>query len=187
MQKYQLTEIFYSLQGEGFWTGSPAIFIRFAGCNLKCPWCDTDHRKKLDLNADQILVILRKWKCGMVVLTGGEPLLQIDSILLAKLKAAGFRIHVESNGSIPADFGTPIDWLTISPKFEDRWIQKKGQELKVIYTNQDLDQYFSRGVEFDHRFLQPLSNQNVPQTTKKVMENPEWRLSLQTQKLLKIR
>lgn len=187
MQKYVLNEIFYSLQGEGRWTGYPAIFIRFSGCTLKCHFCDTDHSPKIELNCGELVRHIRRWqRCTRVVLTGGEPLLQVDANLLYELHSCGYRIHIETNGTIDYIPGLAlIRWLTVSPK--ENWVLKTGDELKVVYTGQDLDQYMGIGINFKHYFLQPCSMANIDETRKAVLENPQWNLSLQTQKVLKIR
>jgi len=192
-QKLKITEIFFSIQGEGYWTGYPAIFIRFAGCNLGhqiCTWCDTDFSHKLTLTKETILQIIENYPCSLIILTGGEPSLQLkldkngNSDFVQFFKDKDYRIHIESNGTkkLPRN----LDWVTISPK--EKWIIKEGDELKVIYLEQDLEQY--NYTNFKHHYLQPCYTKNYvnyKETIKKVMEDNKWLLSIQMQKILKIR
>ncbi|MEF2643691.1 MAG: 7-carboxy-7-deazaguanine synthase QueE, partial [Paramuribaculum sp.] len=115
---YRVNEIFYSLQGEGFFTGSAAVFVRLSGCNRACAFCDTDHRAFTLMTADEIVAIASKYESRFVVVTGGEPLLQLDDALVGALKAAGFFVAVETNGTLPVPQG--VDWVTCSPK-EKPW------------------------------------------------------------------
>ena len=162
---YSVKEIFYTLQGEGGQAGTPAVFCRFAGCNLWtgreqdrpsaiCQFCDTDFVGTDGTlggkftTADELAErILAQWPASdsqhrMVVLTGGEPLLQVDEALIAALHARGFRISVESNGTVAAPPG--IDWLCISPKAGADWIQRSGQELKLVWGHTSLSSWPSR-------------------------------------------
>jgi 7-carboxy-7-deazaguanine synthase len=210
---YSVKEIFYTLQGEGGQAGSPAVFCRFAGCNLwtgresdrataVCQFCDTDFVgtdgtlggkfADADALADQIAAL---WPAGdshnrLTVLTGGEPLLQVDAALVTALHARGFRIAVESNGTVRAPQG--IDWLCISPKAGAPWIQQQGQELKVVWPQPGLSlDTLARTGQFTHRFLQPMDgpNQaaNIALCIDTCMQHPHWRLSLQTHKITQIR
>ena len=210
---YSVKEIFYTLQGEGGQAGSPAVFCRFAGCNLwtgresdrataVCRFCDTDFVgtdgtlggkfADADALADQIAA---QWPAGdttnrLTVLTGGEPLLQVDTALVAALHARGFRIAVESNGTVRAPDG--IDWLCISPKAGAPWIQQQGQELKVVWPQPGLDLVtLARTGQFSHRFLQPMDGPdqaaNIALCIDTCMQHPAWRLSLQTHKITQIR
>ena len=115
---YIINEIFCSLQGEGFWTGTPMVFVRFSGCNLKCPFCDTDHAKGTEMTAEEIVAeaVRIGGGCGRVCVTGGEPSLQLDPILVEAFHAEGFKVHVETNGTRPLSGG--VDWITVSPKSE---------------------------------------------------------------------
>ena len=194
---YTINEIFHSLQGEGARTGTPAVFVRFSGCNLRCRFCDTDHQGSSTLmTAAQIVREVVKYHAPMVVLTGGEPALQIDEQLVAALHRAGFTIAIETNGTLPLPPG--IDWVTLSPKdlFDGGdlmpCILTHCDELKVVYTGQDLSHYDA--IEARHRFLQPCyvddidqRRRNLEATIDAVMANPGWRLSLQTHRLLGIR
>lgn len=195
MKKYKINEIFYSLQGEGFFTGKPSIFIRFSGCNLKCPFCDTDHVPYKVMTTEEIIDEVNKYPATHVVLTGGEPSLWVDPDLIEALKECGNFIAIETNGthSIPDN----IDWITLSPKFEFSGEEvelkiKKCNELKVVFNGQDLSVYDD--IEAKHYFLQPCDFGNPKINagiTKKAietcMEFPKWRLSLQTHKLTGIR
>ena len=210
---YSVKEIFYTLQGEGGQAGTPAVFCRFAGCNLWtgreqdrasaiCQFCDTDFVgtdgtlggkfATADALAERIL---SQGPAGdsrhrMVVLTGGEPLLQVDAPLIAALHARGFRISVESNGTVAAPEG--IDWLCISPKAGADWVQRSGQELKLVWPQPGFDlQAIEAGTRFDHYFLQPMDNvlqaDNTAACIAQCLQHPAWRLSLQTHKLTGIR
>jgi len=188
----KLNEIFYSIQGEGFWAGTPAIFIRFAGCNLKCSFCDTDYVFKFDITPSKLLKIVSSYKSKHIILTGGEPALQLDinkkgySEFIRKLREAGYYIQIETNGTIKLP--NNIDWITVSPKdieYPKSWIIKKGDELKIINQGQDIKQY--ENLDFEYYYLQPCSMNNIEKCIKLVKENPIWKLSMQTQKILKIK
>jgi 7-carboxy-7-deazaguanine synthase (Cx14CxxC type) len=209
---YAVKEIFYTLQGEGGQAGMPAVFCRFAGCNLwsgreedrrkaVCQFCDTQFVgtdgtlggkfPDADALADRVAA---QWPQGqpnrMTVLTGGEPLLQVDTPLINALHARGFRVAVESNGTVHAPPG--IDWLCISPKAGADWVQRSGQELKVVWPQPGLDlDMLEREGEFTHRFLQPMDGPDVDANTQLCIETcmrrPAWRLSLQTHKMTGIR
>ena len=212
---YSVKEIFYTLQGEGGQAGSPAVFCRFAGCNLwtgresdrdsaVCRFCDTDFvgtdgtlGGKYDAQALAAL-IAAQWPASdpvnaghrLVVLTGGEPLLQVDAPLIAALHAQGFRIAVETNGTVAAPPG--IDWLCVSPKAGAPWVQRQGQELKVVWPQPGLDlDELAREGQFIHRFLQPMDgprqSENIALCIATCLAKPAWRLSLQTHKISGIR
>ena len=189
---YKINEIFYSLQGEGFWTGTPMVFLRFSGCNLKCPFCDTDHSGYREMTAGDIVgeVVKAGGNCRRVCVTGGEPSMQLDTVLVEALHKAGFKIHVETNGTrvLPED----VDWVTLSPKADVEGLKgdgtvvvEKADEVKVVYLGKDVEKW----AEFpaDWRFLQPCSCENTEETITYIMRHPRWRLSLQTHKLLNIR
>ena len=209
---YQVKEIFYTLQGEGANAGRPAVFCRFAGCNLWsgreedrsaaiCKFCDTDfvgtdgtlggkYRTAQDL-ASQIAA---QWPSAhhthrFVVLTGGEPLLQLDEALIDALHDEGFLIAVESNGTIAAPRG--IDWLCVSPKAGSMLIQKTGQELKVVWPQPGTDLQALAQLDFANKYLQPMDNltraHNTQDCIVQCLKNPVWRLSLQTHKVTGIR
>lgn len=188
---YLIDEIFYSIQGEGYWVGTPAVFVRFYGCNLHCPWCDTIQKGKTPfrMTARQIAEEVKQVGANgvPVILTGGEPMLQYDMELAAKLD--GVPTHVETNGTIPIEEGL-VDWITVSPKEGSKFKQTQGDELKVVYTGQDLSQYDELVPRFKHLYLQPCAlpeGTNYAETIEKVKEDPRWRLSVQTHRMLKIR
>ena len=192
---YRIHEIFHSLQGEGFHSGTPAVFVRFSGCNLRCHFCDTDHREKRMLTAEQIVAeVLALPSSPLLVLTGGEPSLFIDEALVTLLKHdTGMMVAVETNGTRPLP--AAVDWVTLSPKdaFEggdaEPCLLRTCDELKVVYTGQDLAQYDH--IQANHRFLQPcfspipeLREQNLRACVQAVLRNPLWRLSLQIHRIL---
>jgi organic radical activating enzyme len=179
--KYKINEIFYSIQGEGFYTGTPAVFIRFSGCNLNCDFCDTAHESYKEYNIKEIYDKIKSYPSKRIVLTGGEPFLQTDKALVNFLHSKDYLIHCETNGSINKKLD--IDWLTVSPK--KNWKLKTGNELKVVYHGQNLSQYLDS--KFNYYYLQPMSMQNIKKTINTVKENPKWSLSVQIQKLLKVK
>lgn len=209
---YQVKEIFYTLQGEGANAGRPAVFCRFAGCNLWsgreqdrtsaiCQFCDTDF-----VGTDGTLggkfpdavaladTIAAQWPGAdkvnrFVVMTGGEPLLQVDGALIDALHARGFEIAVETNGTIAAPAG--IDWICVSPKAGAPWVQRAGHELKVVWPQTSFNLAELESANFTHRFLQPmdsvLKTDNLSDCIALCLQRPAWRLSLQTHKMLGIR
>jgi 7-carboxy-7-deazaguanine synthase (Cx14CxxC type) len=214
---YSVKEIFYTLQGEGGQAGTPAVFCRLAGCNLwsgreadrpaaVCRFCDTDFvgtdgtlggKYSATELAAQIAAL---WPSAdtahrLVVLTGGEPLLQVDAALITALHAQGFRIAVETNGTIAAPPG--IDWLCVSPKAGAPWVQQQGQELKLVWPQTGLDlslAQLGRTGQFTHRFLQPMDSPepgvqaaHIATCINACLHDPVWRLSLQTHKISGIR
>lgn len=189
MKSYLVNEIFYSLQGEGFWTGTPAIFLRFALCNLKCPFCDTDFSASRPMSTEEILATLTEASsdCQVVVLTGGEPALQADKELIDALHSAGYSIRIETNGTKPLPEG--IDWITLSPKSD--WqnnaepVIERADELKLVYTGQNPEKWLSFPAK--NFFLQPCSRKNTSEVLAYILEHPGWRLSLQIHKYLDIR
>ena len=209
---YQVKEIFYTLQGEGANAGRPAVFCRFAGCNLwsgreqdrataACNFCDTDFvgtdgtlgGKFADANA-LAEIIAAQWPsadlgCRFVVMTGGEPLLQVDSALIDALHMRSFEIAVETNGTIAAPAG--IDWICVSPKAGAPWVQREGHELKVVWPQAAFDFAELEAAKFTHRYLQPMDNMlkaaNTADCIALCLQRPAWRLSLQTHKMTGIR
>ena len=204
---YAVKEMFLTLQGEGMQAGARAVFLRFAGCNLwsglerdrasaVCRFCDTDFVgtdgvnggkfREADALADAAQSLWGEGRTGrMVVVTGGEPMLQLDGALIDALHARGFRVSVESNGTIAAVEG--IDWLCISPKAGSELVQRSGNELKLVWPQPvDLDEL--EALDFDHFLIQPMDGDDVEAATEAaialVMERPQWRLTLQTHKLL---
>lgn len=188
--KYKISEIFYSIQGEGYNTGIPAIFIRFAGCNLKCKFCDTNFQEKYQLSIKQILEKIYKYDCNNIIITGGEPFYQdINEIIFVLLEQC-YNIFIESNGTILVNLPHPI-WVTISPK-NLKYKQKKGNELKLVYNGQKED-YLNKIItetNFDYYYLQPESNNKkyIKQAIKIIKKYSNiWRLSLQCQKIINIK
>ena len=196
MRQFKINEIFYSLQGEGYFTGVPSIFIRFSGCNLRCPFCDTAHQQGILMDVENIVSEACKYPASHIVLTGGEPSLFINDEFVSALKSKGKFIAIETNGThtIPSN----IDWITLSPKFEfcnteDAFPKiYECNELKVVFSGQDLSIYDR--FHADHYFLQPCDmadrEQNrriITSTINACLTNPKWRLSLQVHKLLGIR
>ncbi|GJL90552.1 7-carboxy-7-deazaguanine synthase [Hyphococcus sp.] len=209
---YAVKELFYTLQGEGAQSGRPAVFLRFAGCNLwsglerdragaVCKFCDTDF-VGVDgegggkfASADALAkAVASAWPKNSfkgqpyVVCTGGEPLLQLDAPLIDALHKTGFEIAVETNGTIAAPAG--IDWICVSPKSTAPLAQKTGNELKLVYQQSDAPPEAFEGLAFDFFFLQPMDGPSREAETAAAVEycrqHPQWRLSLQTHKLLGI-
>jgi len=207
---YAVKEIYYTLQGEGTQAGRPAVFCRFAGCNLwsgreedraeaTCDFCDTDFvgadgpggGKFAD--ADMLARACREaWRGNsgtppFVVLTGGEPMLQVDEALVAALHAAGFEVAIETNGTLPVL--ASIDWVCVSPKAGAPLRQRSGDELKLVYPQEELWPEEVQELDFTHFLLQPMDQgavtpANVRATIDYCLAHPKWRLSLQTHKLL---
>ena len=192
-QTYRVNDIFYSLQGEGHNTGRAAIFVRFSGCNLRCPFCDTDFSHYETMTAQAIIqrmlsLVPNSEDKPIVVLTGGEPTLQVDSTLLDAIHAAFPFIAMESNGTKepPAE----LDWLTVSPK--EKVSVRRCNELKVLYD--EANEPDDRGIQADYYYLQPLDTGRA-QENKDILEHcvryikahPRWRLSLQMHKLIGIK
>lgn len=210
---YAVKEIYYTLQGEGAQTGRPAVFLRFAGCNLwtgreadrtdaVCSFCDTDFvgtdgpgGGKFRTPEALAEAVAAHWPAPTeaatrpyVVCTGGEPLLQLDESAIAALHAAGFEVAVETNGTQPAPEG--LDWVCMSPKAGADTVLTCGDELKLVYPQAGAMPERFAGLDFTHFFLQPMDGPHVEQYTKEAMqyclEHPPWRLSLQTHKILEI-
>jgi len=211
---YSVKEIYFTLQGEGAQTGRPAVFLRFAGCNLwsgreahradaVCRFCDTEFvgtdgpgGGKFDTASALAEAVLGRWPQAagnaqpFVVCTGGEPLLQLDRVAIDALHTVGFEIGVETNGTLPAPDG--IDWLCVSPKGAAPLVQTEGDELKLVYPQ---DEPEAQPGEFDQMqfgvfSLQPLDNEagmrNTAKAVRYCLDHPRWRLSLQTHKILGI-
>ncbi len=191
MKSYRVNEIFYSLQGEGAHTGRPAAFVRFSGCNLRCPFCDTDFHSFTTMSGDEILRQLLDYPTRYVVLTGGEPALQVDDDLVNLLHQAGYTIAIETNGTHPLPDG--IDWVTVSPKEESTVVLTHADELKVVYIGQKVEHY-TQTIDAPQHFLQPCSQErdgvltdNREEVVDYCLQHPHWRLSLQMHKILNIR
>lgn len=184
MNKYRVNEIFCSLQGEGYHTGTPAVFVRLSGCNLRCPFCDTVHSAGELMTADEIAGAAEQYAPRTLILTGGEPALQADAELIDALHTRGFDIHIETNGTRPLPPG--IDWVTCSPKYEPV-VLDRIDELKIVYQGQDVEAIADSLPTAGHYFLQPCSGTNTAEVVRYILEHPRWRLSLQTHKLIDIR
>ena len=189
---YRVNEIFHSLQGEGFWTGTPMVFVRFSRCNLRCPFCDTEHDEGVEMSVEEIISeILRVGNgCGRVCVTGGEPSLQLDKTLVEAFHEAGFKVHVETNGTHLLPEG--VDWVTVSPKSDVPGLNGDGtvaltsaDEVKVVFQGADVEKWASFPARW--HFLQPCSCVNTDETVAYILAHPCWRLSLQTHKYLNIR
>ena len=178
----KINEIFYSLQGEGFHTGTPAVFIRFSGCNLHCSFCDTRHEEGTLMTDEEILSEVLRYPARMVILTGGEPSLWIDDALLALLHQHDKYVCIETNGTHPLPSG--IDWVTCSPKEGAPVVLTHMDEVKVVFQSQPLEAYAKLPAK--HFFLQPCSCSNTAETINYILQHPHWRLSLQTHKLINI-
>ncbi len=207
---YQVKEIFSTLQGEGRQTGRAAVFLRFAGCNLwsglederadaVCTFCDTDFvgtngvgGGKFKVAGQLAAAVANAWTAGpsgrFVVMTGGEPLLQVDAPLLAALHGEGFEIAIETNGTIEAPAG--IDWICVSPKSDAPVKQITGNELKLVYPQPNAMPERFEAMDFDHFILQPMDGPDLAANTLACIDycrrHPRWRLGLQTHKLLGI-
>ena len=206
---YSIKETFYSLQGEGAHSGRPTVFCRFAGCNLwtgreqdrasaRCRFCDTDFvgtdgqgGGKFDHAARLADHLLSYWPAAQqhryLVFTGGEPLLQLDQALVDACHALGFAVAIETNGTLPAPEG--IDWICVSPKGDAPLAITAGDELKLVYPQPDNHPSQFEQLNFNHFYLQPCddaSHRHTPSCVDYCLHHPQWRLSLQTHKLLGI-
>jgi 7-carboxy-7-deazaguanine synthase len=189
----QLAEIFYSVQGEGTWTGTPAVFVRLAGCNLSCSFCDTDYALKFFASAGDVVARVRAegGDCPMVILTGGEPLAQRETrALIDALRADGRRVHIESNGTLPADLPDDV-WLTVSPKERlAEAMAHRADEAKLIVDGRVPVEWLSAFPPRTRVYLQPEGNKpsNVALAVEAAKRDPaRLRLSLQTHKFIGVR
>ena len=197
---YRVNEIFYSLQGEGFWTGTPMVFVRLSGCNPQCPFCDTDHAEFTQMSASTIVEVALEAGsgCRRICLTGGEPSLQADDELISAFHSAGFTVHMETNGTREVPAG--VDWVTLSPKNHVAGL--KGDGTVVLKKADEVKLVLAAGVEpsawvsfpATWHFLQPCdvadpvrNREILGLTIEYIQLHPSWRLSLQTHKLLSIR
>lgn len=208
---YVIKEIFYTLQGEGAHAGRPSVFCRFAGCNLwsgrednragaTCPFCDTDFVGTNGTNggkypsAESVAVTIKGlWPVDcdqqFVVCTGGEPLLQLDQPLIDALHQHGFFIAIETNGTLSAPHG--VDWICVSPKAGAEWTLRSGHELKVVFPQDGLNPLDYAHLDFQRFSVQPMDGVDREKNTQAAiafcLQNPQWRLSLQTHKMTGIR
>ena len=194
----KVNEIFYSLQGEGYYSGTPAVFVRLSGCNLRCPFCDTQHESGTVMSEAEVVEAVKRYPASHVVITGGEPSLQLTAGLVDALHAAGRYVAVETNGTHPLPDN--VDWVTLSPKsaFVDdaEVVLTRADEIKVIY-----DALHDPAAQLSTihyplstiHFLQPCdtgdaarNRQITAATVEYIKSHPEWRLSLQIHKILDI-
>ena len=207
---YSVKEIFFTLQGEGARTGRPAVFVRFSGCNLWsgresdrasaiCQFCDTlfvgtdgEGGGKFISAAALAEAAASKWPgagAPYVVCTGGEPLLQLDGALIDAFHAKSFEIAIETNGTLPAPAG--VDWICVSPKANAEFTQQRGDELKLVFPQAGAEPWRYEGLAFANFFLQPMDGPSRAANTRSAIDyclrHPQWRLSLQTHKMLGLR
>jgi 7-carboxy-7-deazaguanine synthase len=208
---YSVKEAFKTLQGEGRHTGRAAVFCRFAGCNLwsgreqdrldaQCRFCDTDFVGTEGEGGGKFATaealaahLATLWGAGpagrFAVLTGGEPMLQIDAALVDALHSEGFEIAVETNGTLPAAPG--LDWVCVSPKAGAPLVQTKGDELKLVYPQQGADPALYEGLDFAHFLLQPMDGPEILRNRRAAIDyclaHPRWRLSIQTHKMIGVK
>lgn len=206
---YKVNEIFYTLQGEGAHSGIPAVFVRFSGCNLRCPWCDTEFEGYKEMTSEQIVSEIQNLydipnvRRKMCILTGGEPTLQADKQLIDAIHAAGFYIGIETNGTRPIPDG--IDWITCSPKEGTKLALKQVNEVKVVFTGTYDPEVWRTQLKAEHWLLQPLrytgewlmmsgvdewendANDNLDETVRYILTHPFWRLSVQLHKIVGLR
>lgn len=199
----RIAEIFYSLQGEGHHAGTPAVFVRGAGCNLACAFCDTDFSLKERRTPESILEEISRYPARFVVLTGGEPTIQAAGFraLTTLLRQNGYTVTMETNGTSADTLG--VDWVTVSPKLSQGgdWVLRAGDELKLVYEGQDLA--FFEDSDFSHYFLQPkeirtgqfgagerdeaATRAEWERTAAAAMARPRWKLSFQLHKVMGLR
>ena len=211
----KVNEIFYSLQGEGVYTGTAAVFLRLSGCNMKCWFCDTKgHEQGTEMTEEEIAERVSQYPARHIVITGGEPTMQLNARLTRLLHEKGFYIQIETNGALPLKDGTEVDWITCSPKGNEIKIQRID-ELKLLFIKEYLEKY--KEVKASQRCLQPLdeggqevqtlasqagssprlrraelgtsrfaSSRGGNEVISYIKEHPQWRLSLQTHKLINI-
>ena len=190
----RVNDIFYSLQGEGYHTGRAAVFVRFAGCNLRCSFCDTEFDSYREMTANEIVTAISQYPARFVVLTGGEPTLQVDEAFVDLLHQHSFEVAMESNGTRPAPQN--LDWLTVSPKglrgeAKEDTGKRLPDELKVIFDEDTDPETYLSTLHAPLLFLQPCDTGNaernaviINKCVDYIKEHPEWRLSLQTHKLV---
>ena len=191
----RVNEIFESVQGEGFHSGRAAVFVRLSGCNLKCPFCDTEHQSYKDMSEEEIVAEIAKYGAELVVITGGEPMLQLTETLVSRIHAIGRMVAIETNGTIPVP--RIVDWITVSPKMA--FVGEVGKpklvfahEVKVVFDGEHEPEDYD--ITSPHYYLQPCDTGDAKankEIYKKIVEyvknNPKWKISLQTQKILDVR
>lgn len=192
MHSYRVNEIFYSIQGEGAFAGTPAVFVRFSGCNLACPWCDTDHSRFAEMTRDELENAVRALLTGrdgaIIVLTGGEPALQLhdDEPLFREFKN---RVCIETNGTLPVPDW--VDWVTVSPKNELSAIVPLFDELKFVFEPEHIPYYLSMQDVGCIKSIQPLARKdgttNLAEALEFVLAHPRFKLSVQLHKIIGVR
>lgn len=208
---YKIKEMYYTLQGEGGQSGRPAVFLRFSGCNLWsgreedrhkaiCQFCDTNFWGTDGVNggkyptAEAVVKMANQlypkdFDKKYVVCTGGEPMLQLDHALVDAFHEQGFEVGIETNGTIPIELD--LDWICVSPKENTTIKQRRGDELKIVYPQGTMDPKEWETMDFRHFYLSPMDDDHTPENIKRCvaycLENPHWRLSLQTHKFLDIK
>lgn len=189
----KVNEIFYSLQGEGYFTGTPAIFIRLSGCNLRCPFCDTQHDDGQEMDCGEIIEQIKKYPAMHVVITGGEPSLQLTEEFVGLLHDNGYFVQIETNGTrrLPHN----VDWITCSPK-DAPVVYDTVDEIKLVFEDSGSSEAIARAVSIKARqyYLQPCDVGDKARNARIIADcidyiksDPRWRLSLQTHKILNIR
>lgn len=188
----RVNEIFYSLQGEGHFSGVPSVFVRLSGCNLRCPFCDTDFTSFTEMSEEEIVTEAVRYPARHIVLTGGEPTLQLTDSLVHRLHEAGFFVQIETNGTHPVPDG--IDWVTCSPKAGGRVVLTEVNEVKMLYHGDGTELSATDDIKAEEHRLQPLdtgrpdrNEEIVRSAVRYVLDHPVWSLSLQTHKILNIR
>lgn len=202
---YIINDIFYTIQGEGYWSGRAAVFCRFSRCNLwtgreadrasaVCNFCDTDFTAGIKMDLGEVVTKIRsEWVQGgaspMVVFTGGEPLLQLDEKLIEAVKNIGFYTAVETNGTMPIP--SSLDWVCVSPKILTRTVANKADELKLVYPQLGVEPQNFDGFDATVRWLSPMDGPNLSENTDSavayVKNDPRWRLNVQTHKLIGVK
>jgi 7-carboxy-7-deazaguanine synthase len=200
---YSIKEIFYSLQGEGMNTGRAAVFVRFSGCNLACPFCDTDfsgtdgpgggmYDRPFDIITAMRACVDSLARDGiprLAVMTGGEPALQVDGALIRELHNSSWEVAIETNGTLPIPPG--IDWITVSPKAQTNLVVTGGSELKLLYPQKGIDPADFEGLDFKHFIIQPIDeavgSENLEDAIAYCLAHPRWRLGIQLHKMIGIK
>lgn len=190
--EYRIKEMVLTLQGEGAMTGTAVVLLRFEGCNLECDFCDTDFKDTdgegggiFKTTAELAEAVQKKWISSTrlnVLCTGGEPLMQLDPPLIEEFHTRGFKILIETNGTIPAPEN--IDWICVSPKTEEIPVQDKGDEIKIVWPRKEIDPKQFEELKFNHFWIQPKYDRhykkNLQASIEYCLSHPRWRLSLQT-------